>query len=429
MTMKTCWCLLILRVLAQPALRKPSTLEQALVFDAGSSGTRIHIFNMYVQHGKAVPSVDLSVRDNQTWKVKPGLSHFARSDDLQGAGLRAVPSEKAKAVLETVRSTLLSSGFWFHEDWADIIKGSKEEAGLAWIAANYLHGTFGEESSSSPSLGIIEMGGGSTQVSFQIEAQEVPKVAESDTFEFRTALGKTYHLYAHSYLGFGQDYAQDKLIDLSDGNQDPCYPKGYSRERHGSKMEGVGSSQQCESNIQRLLFQESTAPGRYEYELPLRGSLIATENFFYVRQDLKFDKMEGVPPSEEEASQVCGKELASSFEKACFALSYQLAFLAAVKATDLGEVKVMRKINGGDIDWALGAALVHLLQTRSTGPGSASWIRITAWTPMPLWLTLLASIGLFFGFTMYLVRRQKCPPKAMAMKMDPTLFGAKNGLE
>lgn len=37
-----------------------------------------------------------------------------------------------------------------------------------------------------------------------------------------------------------------------------------------------------ESNIQRLLFQESTAPGRYEYELPLRGSLIATENFFYV---------------------------------------------------------------------------------------------------------------------------------------------------
>ena len=40
------------------------------------------------------------------------------------AGLRAVPSEKAKAVLETVRSTLLSSGFWFHEDWADIIKGS-----------------------------------------------------------------------------------------------------------------------------------------------------------------------------------------------------------------------------------------------------------------------------------------------------------------
>lgn len=53
------------------------------------------------------------------------------------------------------------------------------------------------------------------QVSFQIEAQEVPKVAESDTFEFRTALGKTYHLYAHSYLGFGQDYAQDKLIDLS----------------------------------------------------------------------------------------------------------------------------------------------------------------------------------------------------------------------
>ena len=28
--------------------------------------------------------IDLSVRDNQTWKVKPGLSHFAEHDDLQG---------------------------------------------------------------------------------------------------------------------------------------------------------------------------------------------------------------------------------------------------------------------------------------------------------------------------------------------------------
>lgn len=29
----------------------------------------------------------------------------------------------------------------FDQDWVDIIKG-KEEAGLAWIAANYLQGTF-----------------------------------------------------------------------------------------------------------------------------------------------------------------------------------------------------------------------------------------------------------------------------------------------
>lgn len=36
-----------------------------------------------------------------------------------------------------------------------------------------------------------------------------------------------------------------------DGNQDPCYPKGYSRERHGSKMEGVGSSQQCATRFQK----------------------------------------------------------------------------------------------------------------------------------------------------------------------------------
>lgn len=86
------------------------------------------------------------MRDNQTWKVKPGLSQFAQQDDLQGpiaydlaglvasgcrenierlvgfaksfvpvdrrkdtpvllkatAGLRAVPEAKAAAVLQTV---------------------------------------------------------------------------------------------------------------------------------------------------------------------------------------------------------------------------------------------------------------------------------------------------------------------------------------
>jgi len=446
------WCFCM--AMAQPALRGSETsLEQALVFDAGSSGTRIHIFNMRMPPGGAhVPRIDLSVRDNQTWKVKPGLSHFAEHDDLQGcrenierlvgfankfveedrrkdtpvllkatAGLRAVPTEKASAVLETVRATLQTSGYRFQDDWVDIIKG-KEEAGLAWIAANYLHGTFafGKES-----LGIIEMGGGSTQVSFELKSGEKEKVVNSDLYEFQTGLGKVYSLYAHSYLGFGQDYAQNKMKDLSESREDPCYPTGYSRvNRLGSNVLGSGNSQQCEGNIQTMLFQESGAPGRYTYELPVRGSLIATENFFYVRQDLKFSNLEGVPPSQAEATEICGKDLASSVEKACFSLSYQLAFLSAVKAFDEGiDVQVKRKINGGDIDWALGAALVHLMQTRQ--PPSPSWVRSPGFQ-LPLVLTMLTAVAIA-AVALFLVRRR---PVVKIQPRSPTLFGAaKNGLE
>jgi len=451
------WCVCgMIQVVAQPALRgsavSQGALEQALVFDAGSSGTRIHIFNMRMPPGGAhVPRIDLSVRDNQTWKVKPGLSHFAEHDDLRGcrenierlvgfannfveegrrkdtpvllkatAGLRAVQQEKAAAVLEEVRSTLRVSGYWFQDDWVDIIKG-KEEAGLAWIAANYLHGTFAFD---KESLGIIEMGGGSTQVSFELQPGEKDRIPVTDFYQFQTALGKVYDLYAHSYLGFGQDYAQNKLKDLSDAGEDPCYPPGYSRvSRLGSSVQGIGKSDLCESNIHKMLFQEAGAPGHYEHELPVRGSLIATENFFYVREDLKLSHMEGVPPSQAEAAEVCGKDLSFTFEKACFSLSYQLAFLSAVNALNGGnEVQVKRKINGGDIDWALGAALVHLLQTRQS---SISWIKSPGlhlqWVLTMLTAVTLAAVALI------LVRRKA--PVVKTSQMNPTLFGAKNGLE
>ena len=68
-------------------------------------------------------------------------------------------------------------------------------------------------------------------------------------------------------------------------------------------------------------------------------------------------------------------------------------------------VKVKRKINGGDIDWALGAvrclipcskwsaqALVHLLETRGELPES-SWMTSPG-LQLPMALTLLAAVAI-----------------------------------
>mmetsp|Transcript_126265 Transcript_126265/g.403585 ORF Transcript_126265/g.403585 Transcript_126265/m.403585 type:complete len:114 (-) Transcript_126265:296-637(-) len=47
----------------------------------------------------------------------------------------------------------------------------------------------------------------------------------------------------------------------------------------------------------------------------------------------------------------------------CFALSYEASLLKALKVWEIGAtVKIVHKINGADVDWALGAALVHFLQ-------------------------------------------------------------------
>merc|ERR1719433_2638254 len=133
-----------LLLMLQPALL-PRTYEglrgapgqavrQVLILDAGSSGTRIHVFNLLdVPSGEHVPKVELVARQ----KSCPGLSRFASDNDLDGArasirslmafadakvpvqarrqppvlfkataGLRSVSDTRRRAVLEQVRTVL-----------------------------------------------------------------------------------------------------------------------------------------------------------------------------------------------------------------------------------------------------------------------------------------------------------------------------------
>jgi len=420
-------------------------IDQVLVFDAGSSGTRIHVFNIAPAGDPTkahVPRIDLSVRPEQTYKVKPGLSSFAEREDLPGvqknieelvkfadnfvpkdrrattptllkatAGLRSVPQFKAQAVLQRIRETLSATGYRVEPEWVDIIKG-KEEGGLAWVAANYLQGTFGEEGggAAGKSVGVIEMGGGSTQVTFEVPASV--QLATDDEFVFETALGRRYRLYAHSYLGYGQDHAQTSLASSLPGaaGEDPCYPRGYVRRTAagaagaagGGVVSGAGNATDCMAQIEARLLAATarSAPGRYAEEVPLAGTFVATENFFYSQADKKLglqdrDVQQGafeagaetvcaavLTPTEEERAAM-EKGTASAVEpKHCFALAYQAMLLKALKVpAPAVPVRVVRQIRGGDVDWALGAALIHHLQGHA-----ARQVGLPAWVPVVLLL-------------------------------------------
>ena len=174
------------------------------------------------------------------------------------AGLRAITDKDAKeSVMRAVREILKESKFQFEEDWARIIPGN-EEGGLAWVAANYLSGTLRRSDRGSTS-GVIEMGGGSSQVTFEVS--NVRGLSSNERYTFKDLKGRTYNLYAYSYLGFGQDYARTHYYKSlsSEEQSDPCcYPGRVCGDIH--PVFGSGNFDSCEAHIRELVFGNSEFP-------------------------------------------------------------------------------------------------------------------------------------------------------------------------
>jgi apyrase len=136
-----------------------------VVIDAGSSGSRAHIFYYQNSAKGSLPVVQLP---QDSHKITPGLSSFADEPELAQtaltdlvsyardrvpqerwqhtpimllatAGMRMIPRSQAEQVLKVCRRELASSGFLFREQWASVISG-QDEGVYAWVAANYASG-------------------------------------------------------------------------------------------------------------------------------------------------------------------------------------------------------------------------------------------------------------------------------------------------
>ncbi|XP_039767562.1 ectonucleoside triphosphate diphosphohydrolase 5 isoform X3 [Ornithorhynchus anatinus] len=145
-----------------------------VMFDAGSTGTRIHVYTFVRRRPEQPPELEGEIFDS----VKPGLSAFA-DRPKQGAetvrellevakesvpagswkrtpvvlkataGLRLLPDHKARALLSEVREVLEKSPFLVPEDGVSIMDGSYEGI-LAWVTVNFLTGNSGPDPQRSP---------------------------------------------------------------------------------------------------------------------------------------------------------------------------------------------------------------------------------------------------------------------------------------
>ncbi|KAK2813430.1 Guanosine-diphosphatase [Emmonsiellopsis sp. PD_5] len=221
-------------------------IQYALMIDAGSTGSRIHVYRF----NNCGPTPEL---ENEVFKMTEkkkggaGLSAYAEDplaaakslDPLMQvavesvpeeyrscspvavkatAGLRFLGAETSDKILEAVRNHL-ETAYPFpviskEQGGVEIMDG-KYEGVYAWVTTNYLLGNIGTKER-TPTAAVFDLGGGSTQIVFEPTFKSAAGAAVEELAEgaHKFALnfgGRDFTLYQYSHLGYGLMKARDTI--------------------------------------------------------------------------------------------------------------------------------------------------------------------------------------------------------------------------
>jgi apyrase len=185
----------------------------AVVFDGGSTGSRVHIFE-FSKRGK-----ELKLVKDTFHQLKPGLGDAGWAADPQKsaaslqplidkavaavpedkqavtpvelratAGLRLLPGKQAVAILEAVGGLLLTTPFRTVPNGVTIMDGADEGA-FAWLTLNYLLGKTGKPAQEL--VGAIDLGGGSVQAAFAVDEKTASVAPTGVPLEAMESVGIT----------------------------------------------------------------------------------------------------------------------------------------------------------------------------------------------------------------------------------------------
>lgn len=247
-----------------------SETQYGIVIDAGSSGSRLHIYQwdspQYTLHTeeknqdhedtngvmllKSVPQIHQ--QKNWTHKISPGLSSFkdkpsqAYSKHIKElldfakdiipadkisetpifiqatAGMRLLSKRKQELILDGLCNSIRSETKFLLEDChsqIQIIDGETE--GLyGWLSLNYLLGNFNnyvpENQLQHSSSGFMDMGGASTQLAFMpSDPEEISKHKEDiHTIYLKNINGdiQEWDVFVSTWLGFGANRARSRYL-------------------------------------------------------------------------------------------------------------------------------------------------------------------------------------------------------------------------
>ncbi|XP_051492506.1 ectonucleoside triphosphate diphosphohydrolase 8 [Apus apus] len=422
---------LILSVVNVRDVFLPPSTKYGLVFDAGSTHTTLYV---YQWPGDKENGTGIVSQVEACTVAGPGISSYA--DDPAGAGaslkpcldkameiipaeqqretptylgatagmrlLREQNSTKAQQVFAEVAKAIGEYPVDFRG--AQILTGN-EEGSFGWITVNYLLETLvkfsfaekWEHPQDTEVFGALDLGGASTQITFQPGVT----IEDKNMSVFFRLYSTNYTLYTHSYLCYGRTQALKRLLaTLHQGSRSPqqvshpCYPKGYQENitmadlynspcvhapsspspAQNLTVMGTGDPAACAIAIQEL-FNFSCEASRTcgfngVYQPPVRGQFFAFTGFYYTFHFLNLTNQQSLSDVNSTVQTFCKKnwtELVQAFPQEkrylhtyCSAAIYILTLLLdGYKFTHQtwSSIHFSQQAGSMDIGWSLGFML------------------------------------------------------------------------
>ena len=220
-------------------------VQYALMIDAGSTGSRIHVYKFH----NCGPS---PAYEYETFvQRQPGLSAYAGRpdeaaqslDELLAAAMHAVPEALRRCTPVAVKATagLRLLGTAQSAEILDAVRGrlrtvypfplapqepvaimdGRDEGVFAWVTTNYLLDTIRADSPrAAVPYAVLDLGGASTQIVFepafpQLQDAAAAVALQEGEHRYELSFGGTERvLYQHSYLGYGLMRARKRVHRL-----------------------------------------------------------------------------------------------------------------------------------------------------------------------------------------------------------------------
>mmetsp|Transcript_47713 Transcript_47713/g.102245 ORF Transcript_47713/g.102245 Transcript_47713/m.102245 type:complete len:522 (+) Transcript_47713:39-1604(+) len=270
-----------------------TTSNFSVVIDAGSTGSRIHVFR-FERDGRLV---DVNGEAEVLRSTSPGVSSCAGAPgsvhrciaSLLGplldaaaavvppskqhatplafratAGLRMLPGSEADLLLEEVRSII--GGYSFLDAGVEVMSGV-DEGIFEWVAVNTLLETLGPNRSSAT---VLDLGGASVQIADAVEpdslaASNITQSADAVREVQVPGLHGTSLVHTHTFLGYGIMSARARIMEEAElanlSFENPCLLQGelvrYDHSGHHYDGQGTAEVAGCRQLIQRMLRSDS----------------------------------------------------------------------------------------------------------------------------------------------------------------------------